>query len=190
MNQPEEARHRKVIFAGIIAMLVIVAVAVGWFLIIKPLVGEEERPQAEIPEEEEAPEAVEEKLEITELKLCDNIDENWVCDENVNKEFSTGDDVWLLVIIKNMGVYKTNNQYYVDLSEYVEVTDEKLNQITSLTGELIHYNRLFAEMPEQIKLKNKFSTKDLTKGNYSISLSIIDNINHKLDTKEVSFKLK
>lgn len=181
-KQPQVSQGKvkgKFVFIGIIALLIIIGLSVSWFLIIKPAVTEEEMP-----------EVVEGNFTIAKLELCNNIDENYACDENPTGEFNVGSDVWLKVTVKNIFIYETNNQYYVDISEYLDVSDTNLNQVDSLSGELIHFNHIFSEKPSQIILKNRLITQNLTKGGYLVDLSVVDNINHHIDFKSISFELK
>ncbi len=182
MNSTQEVNSGKgkFVFIGIIIILIIVGLSVSWFLIIKPAMTQEAPVTPTTPVT--TPAAPEEniipgELKITEIKLCNNIDDNYVCDENVNGKFKKGSKIWIYAVVNGLSKLKVEGNLEISFIKNILTTGPDDNIAYNLSAQGIRKDGFVEKNAENVYLKNYFDTtaNDLT-GEYQLNLEIIDEV--------------
>jgi len=136
---------------------------------------------------------IEPKLKITELKLCNGVDENFYCYENTEDIFKRGENVYVYFIVDNIKAKNIGNSFKIGIFEdrYVYGPDNTL--ITELKSKkIVDIER---EVDEgglyNIPIKNELITSlSDEKGTYRVNILVRDKFSNQKDQKIINFRLR
>ena len=130
-------------------------------------------------------------LQISDLKLCNNVDENFNCDENEDSVFKLGDRIFTLFDV-NVQSYDVDNSLKIGFSENRLVIDPKEEIITNLEQEdiVVVERTVDKEGFYSIPVVNELiSDQTDLEGTYTIVISIQDKFSEQTAIELVTFKI-
>ncbi len=130
-------------------------------------------------------------LQISDLKLCNNVDENFNCDENEDSVFKLGDRIFTLFDV-NVQSYDVDNSLKIGFSENRLVIDPKEEIITNLEQEdiVVVERTVDKEGFYSIPVINELiSDQTDLEGTYTIVISIQDKFSEQTAIELVTFKI-
>jgi len=189
MEQEIEPRKGKFVFIGIILMLLIIGLSVSWFLIIKPAMTGEKAAAPVTPVTPmtlttpiapvtPTPKVAGGNLTITELKLCNNIDANWNCNENPTGTFKRGNSVWVYAKLTSFVTKINESKQKIGIAENVFVLNPSGVPVPKFSGKVLDFENYVTG--GYIFIRNIIRTNENdTPGNYLITVVFTDKFSNK-----------
>jgi hypothetical protein len=188
-NQIYVPPQKKHTFIAMGLIIVVILGAIGLYFAIKPKLTSSLQDNGASPELQAAtPVSTTPTIEITTLKLCDSVDENFVCKENTNRIFKRGDTFYVYAEVT--ATAKDNGDgAKVMLNQEIIMFDKENKIVMDSTEEIIKNAESVGVL--SFKVSTPLTTLlDATTGTKTISVVIQDKYITKESTKTIEFELK
>lgn len=178
---------RKAVNFGIAALVIAIVIlgAVGWFYFIY---SKDER-KPEIPAAEISQPA--RRFGIVDMRLCDSIDENFNCKENLNAEFNTISFIDILIKVDGLKAKEENGGYKIAYAESREIIGPGNEVIEPQNVVIDKEDTVPNEGSYSVNLKdNIIIFENARLGNYLLKIIITDKNTGNIVTENEGFKIK
>ena len=184
--------RKKHTFISIGLVLIILFGAVGLYFAIKPkltnVLNDNTALNAAPAPDLQSASAIP-RVEITTLKLCNNVDENFVCDENTQRIFKRGDMFYVYAEV-SVTIPKIYNTSSISMNDGIKIVTEY--------GDIIYDNSAFSYIQKnfesgkinKFKINHEFASKQTDPARKEIiQYTITDTNSKQKTTKNVEYEM-